>query len=112
MAAGAMTPPMFAAWCRLPAMPAWARPLPCSQRSEPSWPFSAGPLPGRSKDVIEPVLKPQWWVDCQQMAADGCAAVRDGRLEIIPKEFETTWFRYVLPSRCAPLGWLPSHEPS
>ncbi|KAL4444290.1 hypothetical protein ABPG75_012027 [Micractinium tetrahymenae] len=52
-------------------------------------------LCSRSKDVIEPVLKPQWWVDCQQMAADGCAAVRDGRLEIIPKEFETTWFRWM-----------------
>ena len=50
-------------------------------------------LCSRSKDVIEPVLKPQWWVDCQQMAADGCAAVRDGRLEIIPREFEGTWFR-------------------
>lgn len=52
-------------------------------------------LCSRSKDVIEPVLKPQWWVNCQQMAADGCAAVRDGRLEIIPKDFETTWFRWM-----------------
>lgn len=24
----------------------------------------------RSKDVIEPLLKPQWYVDCKQMAAD------------------------------------------
>jgi valyl-tRNA synthetase len=39
------------------------------------------------------VLKPQWWVNCQQMAADACDAVRDGRLEIIPREFEATWFR-------------------
>ena len=49
-----------------------------------------------SKDVIEPVLKPQWWVNCQDMAAEGCAAVRDGRLEIIPREFEATWFRCVV----------------
>jgi len=52
-------------------------------------------LCSRSKDVIEPLLKPQWWVDCKQMAADGCEAVRDGRLEIIPAEFESTWFRWL-----------------
>ncbi len=51
-------------------------------------------LPCRSKDVIEPVLKPQWWVSCQGMAAEACEAVRDGRLEIIPKDFEATWFRW------------------
>lgn len=49
--------------------------------------------PRSSKDVIEPVLKPQWWVNCQGMAAEGCAAVRDGRLEIIPRDFEKTWFQ-------------------
>uniref|UniRef100_A0A061RC03 Valine--tRNA ligase, mitochondrial n=1 Tax=Tetraselmis sp. GSL018 TaxID=582737 RepID=A0A061RC03_9CHLO len=52
-------------------------------------------LCSRSKDVIEPMLKPQWWVDCKQMAADGCAAVRDGRMKILPKEFEATWFRWL-----------------
>lgn len=49
----------------------------------------------RSKDVIEPVLKPQWWVSCEGMAADACAAVRDGRLEILPAEQEATWFRWM-----------------
>jgi valyl-tRNA synthetase len=52
-------------------------------------------LCSRSKDVIEPVLKPQWWVDCSGMAAEACAAVRDGRLEIVPKDFEATWFRWM-----------------
>ncbi len=47
----------------------------------------------RSKDVIEPVLKPQWWVDCKKMAEDACKAVRDGDLKIIPKDFEAVWFR-------------------
>lgn len=37
------------------------------------------------QDVIEPVLKPQWWVSCKDMAAASCQAVRDGSLEIIPK---------------------------
>ncbi|KAF5832251.1 tRNA synthetases class I-domain-containing protein [Dunaliella salina] len=49
----------------------------------------------RSKDVIEPCLKPQWWVKCDTMAAKSCAAVRSGELEIIPKEFEVVWFRWL-----------------
>lgn len=52
-------------------------------------------LCSRSKDVIEPVLKPQWWVNCQGMAADACDAVRDGRLKIVPSDFEATWFRWM-----------------
>jgi valyl-tRNA synthetase len=42
-------------------------------------------ISSRSKDVIEPLLKPQWWVACADMAARSVAAVRDGTLEIIPK---------------------------
>lgn len=51
----------------------------------------------RSKDVIEPLMRPQWWVDCKQMAADACGAVRSGALQIVPPEFEATWFRCALP---------------
>ena len=50
-------------------------------------------LCSRSKDVIEPVLKPQWWVSCKGMADDACAAVRDGRISIHPAEYKATWFR-------------------
>jgi hypothetical protein len=61
-------------------------------------------LCSRSKDVIEPVLKPQWWVDCKDAAARSCAAVRDGSLQIIPAEFEAVWFRWghwgLLPAAC------------
>lgn len=42
-------------------------------------------ISSRSKDVIEPLLKPQWWVACSDMAARSCQAVRTGALEIIPK---------------------------
>jgi hypothetical protein len=45
-------------------------------------------ISSRSKDVIEPLLKPQWWVACGDMAARSCAAVRSGELEIIPKVSE------------------------
>jgi valyl-tRNA synthetase len=35
------------------------------------------------------------WVSCKDMAAKSCTAVRDGTLEIIPKEFEPVWFRWL-----------------
>ena len=57
------------------------------------------PICSLSKDVIEPMLKPQWWVACDSMAAEACEAVRDGRLEIVPKDFEATWFRWLENSR-------------
>ena len=47
----------------------------------------------RSKDVIEPVLKPQWWVSCGSMAADARAAASDGRLKIIPSDSVASWNR-------------------
>ena len=33
------------------------------------------------------------YVNCKDMAEEACDAVRDGRLEIIPDQFEDTWFR-------------------
>ena len=53
------------------------------------------PLCSRSKDVIEPMLKPQWWVDCGSMAGRAAAAVRSGELEVIPSEFEAVWHRWL-----------------
>ena len=38
----------------------------------------------RSGDVIEPLLKPQWWVDCKSMAKRAADAVRDGSLKLVP----------------------------
>ena len=51
------------------------------------------PLCSRSKDIIEPVLKPQWWVSCAGMAQMGVQAVKERQLEIVPREFEATWYR-------------------
>jgi len=52
-------------------------------------------LCSRSKDVVEPMLKPQWWVSCKSMAQGACDAARDGRLDIQPKAMEPTWFRWL-----------------
>jgi tRNA synthetases class I (I, L, M and V) len=43
----------------------------------------------RSKDIIEPYLKPQWYVSMKEMAAMAYKAVEDGDLIINPKLSET-----------------------
>ena len=52
-------------------------------------------LCSRSKDVIEPVMKPQWWVSCTSMAAAAAEAARSGDLTILPPEQNATWFRWL-----------------
>lgn len=47
----------------------------------------------RSKDVIEPMIKPQWYVKCDDLAKAACDAVRSGELEIVPPVFKDVWFR-------------------
>jgi len=53
------------------------------------------PTCSRTKDVIEPRLKPQWWVNCQDMAAAGVKAVADGELQIIPDSHVVLWNRWL-----------------
>ena len=49
----------------------------------------------KTGDIIEPYLKPQWYVDCKDMAARACEAVRSKELTIIPESEEKTWFRWL-----------------
>jgi valyl-tRNA synthetase len=49
----------------------------------------------RTGDLIEPMLKPQWWVDCNSMAAKAVKAVREGEMAILPAMHEATWFRWL-----------------
>jgi len=52
----------------------------------------------RSNDVVEPLIKPQWYVDCNSMAKDALNAVIDEenrKIEIIPKQYAAEWKRQV-----------------
>lgn len=49
------------------------------------------PVCTRSKDIVEPVIKPQWWVKCDEMAAKAIEAVQTGELKIIPEMHVKTW---------------------
>ena len=53
------------------------------------------PVCNRSKDIIEPMLKPQWYVSCSDMATEAIKAVKSKELLIIPEQFEKTWFYWM-----------------
>jgi valyl-tRNA synthetase len=54
----------------------------------------------RSGAVIEPWLTDQWYVDAQTLAQPALAAVREGRANFVPKNWERTYF-----------DWLENIEP-
>ncbi|XP_059826939.1 valine--tRNA ligase [Hypanus sabinus] len=53
------------------------------------------PVCSRSKDIVEPLLKPQWYVRCGEMAKMAADAVRNGELKIIPETHLKTWFNWM-----------------
>ena len=53
------------------------------------------PVCSRSKDIVEPLIKPQWYVKCTEMASKATEAVKQGHLKIIPEMFKKTWFTWM-----------------
>jgi len=49
------------------------------------------PVCNRSKDIVEPIIKPQWYVRCGDMAVEAKKAVDDGKLKLIPDSHKKTW---------------------
>jgi valyl-tRNA synthetase len=54
----------------------------------------------RSGEVVEPWLTDQWYVDAKTLAAPALTAVREGRANFVPKNWEKTYF-----------DWLENIEP-
>lgn len=53
------------------------------------------PLCAKSNDVIEPLLKPQWWVAQKPQADAAIKAVKDGKITITPKTSENEFFQWL-----------------
>ncbi len=53
------------------------------------------PFGDRGGVVIEPWLTDQWYVDAETLAQPPIQAVRDGRIEIVPKTWEKTFFNWM-----------------
>lgn len=52
-------------------------------------------LCSRSKDVVEPMMRPQWFVSCNSMAKVALDAVKSKKIEIIPPQYEQDWYRWL-----------------
>ncbi len=53
------------------------------------------PFGDRSGVVIEPWLTDQWYVDAATLAKGPIEAVKDGRIQIVPKSWEKTFFNWM-----------------
>lgn len=53
------------------------------------------PVCSRSKDIIEPRMKSQWFVNCKEMADKAVEAVKTGELTLIPDDHNKIWFRWL-----------------
>ncbi|HEX8512208.1 MAG TPA: valine--tRNA ligase, partial [Allosphingosinicella sp.] len=53
------------------------------------------PYGDRSGVVIEPWLTDQWYVDAKTLAGPAIEAVRSGRIRVVPKTWEKTWFNWL-----------------
>lgn len=53
------------------------------------------PICSRSKDIVEPMIKPQWYVRCDDMAAAATDVVKSGELKIIPDMHEKLWYHWM-----------------
>jgi valyl-tRNA synthetase len=53
------------------------------------------PICGRSGNIVEPLLKPQWYIRCDEMFKEACDAVTNGDLEIRPELSEREWFKWL-----------------
>ena len=55
----------------------------------------ATPYGDRSGVVIEPWLTDQWYVDAATLAKPAIEAARSGKIKIVPKSWEKTWFNWL-----------------
>ena len=53
------------------------------------------PRSQRGGEIIEPMVSKQWFVDAKPLADMGLAAVRNERIEIVPKRFEKVYYNWL-----------------
>ena len=53
------------------------------------------PRSQRGGEVVEPMMSTQWYVRIQPLADKAIAAVRDGRVKIVPERFEKVYFHWL-----------------
>ncbi|CAH8349891.1 unnamed protein product [Eruca vesicaria subsp. sativa] len=49
----------------------------------------------RTRDVIEPMIRPQWYLNCTIMAKEALNVAESKKLEFIPKQYTAEWARWL-----------------
>ncbi|WUR05148.1 valine-tRNA ligase (VARS1) [Vairimorpha necatrix] len=52
------------------------------------------PFCSRSNDLIEPIIKEQWWLKCEEMSKKAINVVKNEEIKIFPKESKEDWYRW------------------
>ena len=53
------------------------------------------PRSQRGGEIVEPMISEQWFVTIEPLAEAALAAVRDGRIKIVPERFEKTYYNWL-----------------
>ncbi|KAM7190041.1 tRNA synthetases class I (I, L, M and V) domain containing protein [Naviculisporaceae sp. PSN 640] len=53
------------------------------------------PRSERTKDIVEPIMKPQWWVKMSDLAGDAIKAVQTGEIKIRPESAEKSFLNWM-----------------
>ena len=53
------------------------------------------PRSQRGGEIIEPMVSKQWFVEAKPMADMGLAAVKTGRIKIVPERFNKVWYNWL-----------------
>lgn len=64
------------------------------------------PVCMRSKDIIELLERPQWFVRCEELARNAVEAVETGEIRIHPEHFKKDWVKWLSPCR----DWCVSRQ--
>jgi valyl-tRNA synthetase len=46
----------------------------------------------KSKDIIEPLMRPQWYIKCKDVADVLIEKVQSKEMQILPEEHEKVWY--------------------
>ena len=49
----------------------------------------------KSGDIIEPMVKPQWWINCKEVAKRAIDDINNGKLKILPEFHKQTLFDFL-----------------
>lgn len=67
------------------------------------------PICSRSKDIVEPRIKEQWFMDCEEIARRAIELTDQGKLKI-PKAHMNTWKRWLDPESIKRHPWCISRQ--